>query len=101
MADTTQVFYRGAAPTSTNVNIYTAPPGTTAVITNIVFINTTGATQATSMFFDEVALYSSYAVPVGTTFVSGINLPIFDSKSIRAFSASASVIIHLYGYYAY
>ena len=101
MADTTQVFYRGAAPTSTNVNIYTAPPGTTAVITNIVFTNPTGGTLATSIFFDEVALYSGFAVPVGTTFVGGINLPIFDSKSIRAFSASGSLIIHLYGYYAY
>ena len=100
MATTTKALTRAAFAT-TEGDLYTVPTtGTTTVVTNIVVVNTSAATQSFNILLDGLELFEQTPV-AGYSTISIDMKQVLDAnatpKKIRGFASATSVKVHISG----
>lgn len=100
MATVTKALTRAAFAT-TEGELYTVPTtGTTTVVTNIVVVNTSAATQNFNLLLDGVELFKQTPIS-GFSTVSIDMKQVLDAnatpKKIRGFASETTVKVHISG----
>jgi hypothetical protein len=96
MAVTSKVLARTAAAT-TSTTLYTVPSATTAIITNLVVVNTTNAVQNFTINFDGVAFASSFVIANNSLATFDIKQVLDATKTITASASTTGVNFHISG----
>ena len=96
MAVTSKVLARTAASTS-STTLYTAPAGTTAVLTNIAICNPTSSSVTASITINSIDLLGSIAVDANSTAFIDLKQVIPATEIIAGSASSTSVDFHLSG----
>ena len=98
MANTAKALYRGAATTNTGTVLYTVPASTTAVITNIVVVNTNTSAAATyTLALDGVSLFPGTTIPAGGIVTVDVKQVLTTTKTITGGASATTVNFHISG----
>lgn len=101
MATTTKVFYRGAASTTANTVLYTAPnTSTIAIVTNIVVTNTSAASGTFRLSLADVALATDTVIAANDSTVIDLKQVIPANNpalTIKGSASATTVIFHISG----
>jgi hypothetical protein len=100
MATTTKALSRAAFATTVG-DLYTVPTtGTTTVVTNIVVVNTSAASQTFNLLLDGVELFNDTPI-AGNSTISVDMKQVLDAnatpKKIRGFASATTVKVHISG----
>jgi hypothetical protein len=90
MATTSKLMFRGAASIS-STTLYTTPSATTAVITEIIVTNTSGAGQTFTITLDGVAIATSVAISANSLDVIDIKQVLPATKVLAGLASATSV----------
>jgi hypothetical protein len=96
MATTTKVLARTAAATS-STTLYTAPAGTTAVVTNIVICNPTGSATTASMTINAIDFLGSVSIAANSSAFFDLKQVVPATQVIAGSASSTSVDFHISG----
>ncbi len=96
MAVVSKVLARTAA-TTTSTTLYTTPSGTTAVVTNIVVVNTSNSVQTFTLNFDGVAFASALVIAANSIATFDIKQVLDATKTITGLASTISVNFHISG----
>ncbi len=99
MATITEVFARSGFSTTPNTLIYAVEAGAeAAVVTNIVVVNTTNASQTFTLLFDGVEVFDETEInPKATITVDLKQALLAPSGEITGSASNANVKIHMSG----
>jgi hypothetical protein len=97
MAITSKKLYRGAASVTPATTLYTAPAGTTTVVTNIVITNTAGASGNFSLSLAGVSLATTVTVGAYDATVLDIKQVINATEVIAGSASATSINFHISG----
>jgi hypothetical protein len=96
MATTTKALFRGAAATS-STTLYTVPASTTAVITEIMIVNTT-ATQGTfTLALDGVSIATGVIILGNDSTVIPLKQVLATTKTITGLASATTINFHISG----
>ena len=96
MATTTKALFRGAAATS-STTLYTVPASTTAVITEIMIVNTT-ATQGTfTLALDGVSIATAVIILGNDSTVIPLKQVLATTKTITGLASATTINFHISG----
>jgi hypothetical protein len=100
MATITKALSRAAFATTVG-DLYTVPTiGTTTVVTNIVVVNTSPASQSFNILLDGVELFNETPI-AGNSTISVDMKQVLDAnatpKKIRGFASATTVKVHISG----
>jgi hypothetical protein len=96
MAVISKALFRGAASTS-STTLYTVPSSTTAVVTNILVVNTSASVVTFDMSLDDVQIANDVAVAANDSLVIDIKQVLATTKTIKGLASSTSVNFHISG----
>jgi hypothetical protein len=99
MATLTKAMARGSFATEIS-DLYTVPTGTTAIVTNIVISNTTGAAGTFTLLLDGVHIFSG--TPIGSNSTVSVDLKqVLEDKpeaaKITGFASLTTIKYHISG----
>jgi hypothetical protein len=97
MATTAKALFRGAASTTTSTTLYTVPANTTAIVTNIVVVNTSASQQTYTLGIDGVSLATTVVVAANDSTVLDVKQVISSTKTITGGASATSVNFHISG----
>jgi hypothetical protein len=97
MATTAKALFRGAASTTTSTTLYTVPADTTAIVTNIVVVNTSASQQTYTLGIDGVSLATTVVVAANDSTVLDVKQVISSTKTITGGASATSVNFHISG----
>ena len=99
MATVTEVFARTAFPNVPGTLLYSVDAGAvSAVVTNIVIVNTTVATQTFTILLDGVEVFSDTEIAPKATISMDLKQPILaPSGEVTGSASSAGVKLHMSG----
>jgi hypothetical protein len=97
MATTTKALFRGAATTTLTTTLYTAPAGTTAVITNIVVTNTAATAATFDLALNGTKLADTVAIAADTIVVLDLKQVISATQTIQGGASATTVNFHISG----
>lgn len=96
MANTAKALARGAFATS-SATLYTVPSSTTAVVTNIVIVNSDSASATFTLTLDGVDLFKTVTVAANTSFVIDVKQVLATTKIIAGFASATTMKYHISG----
>lgn len=96
MATNSVVLFRGAASTS-STTLYTTPSATTAIITNILVVNTAGSTATFDLSLDDVQIANDVAVAANDSLVIDLKQVLATTKTIKGLASATTVNFHISG----
>lgn len=97
MAATAKALFRGAATTTTTTTLYTVPASTTAVVTQICAVNTSGSAQTATIFLNGTDIMAAASIPANTTYVLDLKQPLTATQTIQGGASATSVDLHIAG----
>lgn len=97
MAATAKALFRGAATTNTATTLYTVPASTTAVVTQIVVVNTSASAQTATIFLAGIDIITAVSVTANTTYVLDLKQPLTATQTITGGASATSVDFHIAG----
>jgi hypothetical protein len=97
MATTTKALFRGAATTTTTTTLYTVPASTTAVITEIMIVNTAGSAGTFTMALDDVSIATTVTVGAFDSTVIPLKQVLATAKTIKGGASATSINFHISG----
>jgi hypothetical protein len=96
MATISKALFRGAAATS-STTLYTVPASTTAVVTNIVICNPTGAAVTASMTINAIDILGSVSIAANSSAFFDLKQVIPTTQILAGSASSTSVDFHISG----
>ena len=96
MATVSKVLARTAAATS-STTLYTAPAGTTAVITNIVICNPTTSAVTASMTINAIDFLGSVSIAANSSAFFDLKQVVPATQVIAGSASTTAVDIHISG----
>lgn len=96
MANTFKVLFRGAAGTSSQT-LYTAPAGTTTLVSSIVVTNTAATSETYDISLNGVVLANDVSVPANDSTILEIKQIIEENQNITALASATTVNFHISG----
>jgi len=96
MATVSKVLARTAAATS-STTLYTAPAGTTAVITNIVICNPTTSAATASMTINAIDFLGSVSIAANSSAFFDLKQVVPATQVIAGSASTTAVDIHISG----
>jgi hypothetical protein len=96
MAVTSKALARAAAATS-STTLYTVPASTTAIVTNIVAVNTATAAATFTITLDGVELFKDVALAANTTAAFDLKQTLATTKIIAGLASATTVKFHISG----
>jgi hypothetical protein len=97
MPNTAKVLFRGAATTNTATVLYTVPSATTAVITNIVVVNTAGSSGTFTMGFAGTNFATTVTVGAFDSTIIDIKQVLIAAQTITGGASATSINFHISG----
>ena len=97
MATTSKALFRGAATTTTTTTLYTVPSLTTAVVTEIMVVNTAGAAGTFTMALDDVSIATTVSVGAFDSTVIPLKQVLAAAKTIKGGASATSINFHISG----
>lgn len=97
MATTSKSLFRGAATTTTTTTLYTVPSLTTAVVTEIMVVNTAGAAGTFTMALDDVSIATTVSVGAFDSTVIPLKQVLAAAKTIKGGASATSINFHISG----
>jgi hypothetical protein len=96
MANTAKALARGAFATS-SATLYTVPSSTTAVVTNIVVVNSDSAAGTFTLLLDGVDLFKTVTVAANTSTVIDLKQVLATTKILAGFASAITMKYHISG----
>jgi hypothetical protein len=96
MANSAKALARGAFATS-SATLYTVPASTTAVVTNIVVVNSDSAAGTFTLLLDGVDLFKTVTVAANTSTVIDIKQVLATTKIVAGFASAVTMKYHISG----
>ena len=96
MATVSKALFRGAAATS-STTLYTVPASTTAVVTNILVVNTAGSSATFDILLDDVSIANDVTVGAYDTTVIDLKQVLATTKTIKGLASAITVNFHISG----
>ena len=96
MATTSKALVRAAAATSV-ATLYTVPPSTTTVITNIAVANGAGTAGTFTLLLDDVELHTTTPIAANTTVYIDLKQVLAQNKTIKGFASAVTIDFHISG----
>ena len=97
MANTAKLFFRGAATTNTATTLYTVPSSTTAVITEILVVNTAGTSGTFTMALDGVSIATTVTVGAYDSTRIPLKQVLATTKTITGGASATTINFHISG----
>lgn len=97
MAVTPKDIFRGAATTTTTTTLYTAPSSTTAIITEIIAVNTAGTDATFTISLDSVVLVPTVTVGAYDSKVIPVKQVLTTGKTVKGGASATTVNLHISG----
>ena len=97
MATISKTLFRGAATTDVSTLLYTVPASTTAVVTNIVVVNTSGTAATFTLSLDDVKLAETVSVGAFDSTVLDIKQVLSATETLKGGASVTDVIFHVSG----
>ena len=97
MATTSKALFRGAATTTTSTTLYTVPASTTAVVTEIMVVNTAGASGSFTMALDDVSIATTVTVGAYDSTVIPLKQVLTTTKTIKGGASATTINFHISG----
>ena len=97
MATTSKALFRGAATTSVGTTLYTVPASTTAVVTNIVVVNTTATAGTFDLALDGVKLATTQAIAASSSAYFDLKQVLATTKIIAGGASAITINFHISG----
>ncbi len=97
MATISKALFRGAATTDVSTLLYTVPASTTAVVTNIVVVNTSGSAATFTLSLDDVKLAETVSVGEYDSTVLDIKQVLSATETLKGGASVTDVIFHVSG----
>jgi hypothetical protein len=97
MATTAKVLYRGAASTTTSTTLYTVPADTTAIVTNIVVVNSESSDLTFTMDLNDVPFATTVTVKALDSTVLDVKQVLGATETIKGGASSTGVSFHISG----
>jgi len=96
MAVTSKALFRGAAATS-STTLYTVPSSTTAVVTNILVVNTAATNASFDLSLDDVQIANDVVVAANDSIVIDLKQVLATTKTIKGLASATTVNFHISG----
>ncbi len=99
MATITEVFFRSSLPTGSNQTLYTVDAGAvSAVVTNILVVNTSNGPRTFTILFDEVEVFKDTQIAANSTISIDLKQALLaPNGEISGSASSADVKVHMSG----
>jgi hypothetical protein len=97
MATLTKALFRGAATTTTSTTLYTVPSSTTTVVTEIMIVNTAGASGSFTMALDDVSIATTVTVGAYDSTVIPLKQVLATTKTIKGGASATTINFHISG----
>jgi hypothetical protein len=97
MATTSKALFRGAATTTVGTTLYTVPSSTTAVVTEIMVVNTAGASGTFTMALDDVSIATTVTVGAYDSTVIPLKQVLTTTKTIKGGASATTINFHISG----
>jgi hypothetical protein len=97
MATLTKALFRGAATTTTTTLLYTVPASTTAVVTEIMIVNTAGSAGTFTMALDDVSIATTVSVGAYDSTVIPLKQVLTTTKTIKGGASATTINFHISG----
>jgi hypothetical protein len=96
MATTTKALGRGAFATS-SATLYTVPPATTTVVTNIVITNTAGTAGTFTLALNGTSLATTVACGANSITTLDLKQVLSATQTITGLASATSINYHISG----
>ena len=96
MATVSKALFRGAAATS-STTLYTVPSATTAIITNVLVVNTASTAASFDLSLDDVQIANDVAVAGNDSLVIDMKQVLATTKTIKGLASATTVNFHISG----
>jgi len=96
MATVTKALFRGAAATS-SATLYTVPASTTAVVTNILVVNTASSSATFELLLDDVSVAKTIVIAANDTISIDLKQVLAATKTIKGLASAVTVNFHISG----
>ena len=96
MATITKALVRTAAATS-STTLYTVPASTTAVITNILVVNTAAVGATFELLLDDVSIAKTVTIGANDTLSIDLKQVLAAAKTIKGLASAVTVNFHISG----
>lgn len=97
MATTTSMAFARTAASTSNATLYTAPYGTTAVVTNIVVANTAATAATFTIKLSGIDVLSGVSLAANTTAFFDLKQVISPEDLIEGSASATTVNFHISG----
>jgi hypothetical protein len=97
MATTSKALFRGAATTTVGTTLYTVPSSTTTVVTEIMVVNTAGASGTFTMALDDVSIATTVTVGAYDSTVIPLKQVLTTTKTIKGGASATTINFHISG----
>jgi hypothetical protein len=97
MATITKALFRGAATTTVGTTLYTVPASTTAVVSNIVVVNTAATAATFDLALDGVKLATTQAIAANSSAYIDLKQVLATTKIIAGGASAVTVNFHISG----
>ena len=97
MPTTPKALFRGAATTTTTTTLYTVPSSTTAIVTEIMIVNTAGSAGTFTMALDDVSIATTVTVGSYDSTVIPLKQVLATAKTIKGGASATTINFHISG----
>jgi hypothetical protein len=97
VAISNKVLFRGAVSTTVTDTLYTAPVSASAVITNIVVLNTAALEKTFTLYIGGVLLHKETVIPENSTAYIDLKQALGSSETIQGGASSTDITMHISG----
>jgi len=97
MATISKALFRGAATTTTTTPLYTVPSATTAVVTEVLVVNTADSAGTFTIALDDVSIATTVSVGAFDSTVIPLKQPLTAAKTIKGGASATTINFHIAG----
>ena len=97
MPTTPKALFRGAATTTTTTTLYTVPSSTTAIVTEIMIVNTAGSAGTFTMALDDVSIGTTVSVGAYDSTIIPMKQVLATAKTIKGGASATTINFHISG----
>lgn len=97
MATISKALFRGAATTTTSTTLYTVPSGYTAVVSEVLVVNTAGTAGTFTMSLDDVSIATTVTVGAYDSTVIPLKQVLAAAKTIKGGASATTINFHICG----
>ena len=97
MATISKALFRGAATTSTGTTLYTVPSGYSAVVTEIMVVNTAATVGTFTIALNDVSIATTVTVSPNDSTVIPLKQVLAASNTIKGGASATTINFHICG----